>query len=96
MRTETKRAYEKRIEALEEMLVKADHNADYEKQQAKMWKASYFNLKDARRHGETAREWAVEQAIRAGQPNIVHAASQIAVFVYGPDVTADSEAESPS
>lgn len=93
MRTDTKRAYEKRIAELEERLAKEIERANLKSSKAHMWENEYARLKEARRHGETAREWAIEQAIRANQPNIVQAAAQITDFVYGPDTRYDSEAE---
>lgn len=97
MRTETKRAYEKRIAELEDRLETANDRANQNARKARMWEGDYHQLRNARRLGEEARQWAVEQAIYAGQTNnIVRTAAQIVEFVYGPDTTPDSDAENPS
>lgn len=93
MRTETKRAYEKRIAELLEKLETANERANKNSRRARMWEDNYNRLRNARRQGEEARQWAVEQAIAARQTPVVKVAAQIAEYVYGPDTSADSEAE---
>lgn len=96
MRLVTKKTYEDKIADLEGQLAEARVVVRQRGDQVKFWQRDYQRLADARRQGEEARQWAIEQAIRAGQPDIVAAATQIADFVFGPDHGADREEESPS
>lgn len=93
MRTDTKRTYEKRIEALEGLLTAAQERANRKAARARVWEDNYNRLHAARRQGEEARSWAIEQALRTGNNNVVATARQIADYVFGPDTEADREAE---
>jgi hypothetical protein len=93
MRTETKKAYEKRIAALEALLARVEERATRHYNRSRMYENSYLRLLNARQVGERSREWAVEQAILAGQGDIVAAARRIAEFVYGPDFEAERPEE---
>lgn len=96
MRNQTRKSYERRIANLEEGIINANKRADSALADARMWEDSYHSVAGSRRIGEGARKWAIEEAIRISQPNlVVNTAQRIVEFVYGPDMDASREAENP-
>lgn len=93
MNASTKRVYENRVAALETLLNSAEKRANQNASQALMYEEKYYQVLRARRQGVEARQWAIKQAIDAGQRDVVEAAKQIADYVYGSDINADRELE---
>jgi hypothetical protein len=96
MRAETKKKYEARIVALEELLTKSEERVGYHRNRANSWHSSWEHLRMERVQGVEARQWAVEQALRMGRADVTTAAKQIADYVYGTDTDADRPAENPT
>lgn len=93
MRAETRRSYEKRIADLEAGLSRANEREKQSDADASMVRQMYYSLLRARRQGEDARQWAIEQALRTPNTDIVGTAVLIANYVYGPDHGADRPEE---
>lgn len=92
----TKREYEKQITVLQERLERYRTLDSRYRDQAEAAEHALNRIRNARYMGEQGRAWAVEQAIRAGQTDIVNSAQQIANYVYGPDFDHDREEEKPT
>lgn len=96
MRRSTEKDYEAKIADLEGQLAEALAMAERRIDQVKFWQRDYRRLAEARRQGEEARQWAIDQALMTRNPDVIGMAKQIADFVYGPDLGADRPEENPS